>query len=81
MNLRHEPVDLPRFDRHLLGLLDGNRTHSALVDALEALVTKGTLTIRGSDPGPIDTASRRAIVAESLRQGLARLASGAFLVS
>ena len=80
-NLRHEAFDLPRFDRHLLELLDGNRTHSALVDALDVLVTQGTLTIRGSDPGPSDTASRRAIVAESLRQGLARLASRGFLVS
>ena len=81
VNLRHESVDLSRFDRHLLTLLDGNRTHSALVDALEALVTRGTLTIRGSDPGPNATASRCAIIAESLRQGLARLAGRAFLVS
>ena len=80
-NLRHETVDLSRFDRHLLGLLDGHRTHSELVDALDALVTEGKLTIRGSDPGPLDTASRRAIVAESLRQGLARLAGRALLVA
>jgi methyltransferase-like protein len=80
-NLRHVPFDLPRFDRHLLGLLDGCRTHGALVDALEALVTEGTLAIRGSNPGPLEPAARRAIVAESLRQGLTRLAAGAFLVA
>jgi hypothetical protein len=80
-NLRHEPFDPPRFDRYLLGLLDGHRTHSELVDALDALVTEGKLTIRGSDLGPLDTASRRAIVAESLRQGLARLAGHALLVA
>jgi SAM-dependent methyltransferase len=79
-NLRHEAVDLSRFDRHLLALLDG-RTRGALVDALEALVTDGTLAIRGSGPGPLDAAARRAIVAESLRQGLARLAAGALLVA
>src|SRR5206468_2876986 len=53
-NLRHEAFDLPRFDRQLLGLLDGSRTQGELVDALDALVTSGTLTIRGSDPGPLD---------------------------
>jgi SAM-dependent methyltransferase/methyltransferase-like protein len=80
-NLRHKPVDLPRFDRHLLRLLDGSRTHGELVDALDALVSEGTLTIRGSDPGPVDREARRAIVAESLRQGLSRLAATAFLVA
>jgi hypothetical protein len=44
-------------------------------------VTEGTLTIRGSEPGQGAAASRRAIVAESLRQGLARLAAKAFLVA
>jgi methyltransferase-like protein/SAM-dependent methyltransferase len=81
VNLRHEPFDLPRFDRHLLELLDGSRTHGELVDALDGLVTEGKLTIRGSDPGAIDAPSRRAIVAESLRQGLARLAAKALLVA
>jgi methyltransferase-like protein/SAM-dependent methyltransferase len=80
-NLRHESMDLPRFDRHLLDLLDGHRTHGELVDALDALVSEGTLAIRASDPGPMDSATRRAIVAESLRQGLARLAARAFLVA
>jgi methyltransferase-like protein len=80
-NLRHESFDLPRFDRHLLALLDGSRTHGELVSALDRLVTEGTLAIRGSDPGQTDAASRRAIVAESLRQGLARLAAEAFLVA
>jgi methyltransferase-like protein len=79
-NQRHEPLDLSRFDRHLLALLVGSRTHDELVDALDALVTEGTLTIRGSDPGPIDDAARRAIVAESFRQGLGRLAAMAFLL-
>jgi methyltransferase-like protein len=81
VNLRHESIDLTRFDRHLLGLLDGTRAHSALVNALDALVTEGSLAIRGSDPGPSDTAARTAIVAESLRLGLARLGSRAFLVA
>jgi SAM-dependent methyltransferase/methyltransferase-like protein len=80
-NLRHEPLDLPRFDRHLLGLLDGARTHDELADALDALVTEGQLTIRASDPRPTDAESRRAIIAESLRQGLNRLAARALLVA
>jgi hypothetical protein len=80
-NLRHQPHDLSRFDRHLLSLLDGSRTHGTLVDALDALVTNGTLTIRGSDPGPMESTARRAIIAESLCQGLGRLASWAFLVA
>jgi methyltransferase-like protein/SAM-dependent methyltransferase len=80
-NLRHMSLDLSRFDRHLLALLDGSRTHGELVDALEALVAEGTLAIRRSDPGPPDPAARRAIVAESLRQGLARLAARAFLLA
>ena len=80
-NLRHESSNLSRFDRHLLGLLDGRRTQGELVDALDALVTAGTLAIRGGDPSQNDPASRRAIVAESLRQGLARLAAVALLVA
>jgi SAM-dependent methyltransferase/methyltransferase-like protein len=80
-SLRHVSFDLPRFDRHLLALLDGSRTHGELVNALDRLVTEGTLAIRGSDAAATDAASRRAIVAESLRQGLARLAAMAFLVA
>ena len=79
-NLRHEPVTPTRFDRYLLGLLDGQRTHDELFAALDALVTDGKLTIRASQPGPLEPASRRTILAESLRQGLARLASRALLV-
>ena len=79
-NLRHESLDLPRFDRHLLRLLDGGRTQGELAEALEALVAEGQLTIRAGDPGPTDAASRRAIIAESVRQGLDRLAAQAFLV-
>jgi methyltransferase-like protein len=80
-NLRHEPCDLPRFDRHLLELLDGKRSLDQLVEALDALVTEGKLTIRASGSDPFDSASRRAIIAESLRQGLDRLASRALLVA
>jgi methyltransferase-like protein/SAM-dependent methyltransferase len=80
-NLKHEAADLPRFERHLLALLDGHRSHGDLLDALDALVTEGKLTIRGSESGPLDAAARRAIIAESLRQGLARLAACAFLVA
>ena len=80
-NLRHEPIAPSRFDRYLLGLLDGRRNHGQLVEALDGLVDEGKLSIRGSDPGPPDTASRRAIVTESFRQGLARLADRALLVS
>jgi hypothetical protein len=80
-NLRHESFDLPRFDRHLLGLLDGSRTHGELVDALDRLVAEGQLAIRGNDAGQTDTAARRAIIAESLRKGLARLGSLALLVA
>jgi methyltransferase-like protein len=79
-NLRHESVELQRFDRHLLGLLDGRRTHNALVDALDQLVTEGKLAIRGSVAGPLDATSRRSIIVESLWQGLARLADSALLV-
>jgi methyltransferase-like protein/SAM-dependent methyltransferase len=81
VSLRHEPFELPRFDRHLLALLDGSRTHGELVDALDGLVTDGKLAIRGSDPGQIEPPSRRAIVAESLHQGLARLAAKGLLVA
>lgn len=80
-NLRHEPVDPSRFDRYQLGFLDGHRTRGELVDALDALVTEDKLTIRGPSPGPLDPASRRAILAESLRQGLTRLASRALIVA
>ena len=67
--------------RILLGLLDGSRTQGGLADDLDALVTEGQLTIRAGDSGPTDAASRRAIIAESLRQGLDRLAARAFLVA
>jgi methyltransferase-like protein/cyclopropane fatty-acyl-phospholipid synthase-like methyltransferase len=80
-NLRHESIELKRFDRHLLGLLDGLRTHDALVDALDELVTEGKLSIRSRVAEPFDAATHRSIMAESLRQGLARLAGFALLVA
>jgi SAM-dependent methyltransferase/methyltransferase-like protein len=80
-NLRHEPVEISRFDRQLLALLDGRRLRSELADALEALVAEGTLTIRSTDGSTLDAAARRAIVADSLDLGLTRLASLALLVS
>jgi methyltransferase-like protein/SAM-dependent methyltransferase len=79
-NLRHQPVELKRFDRHLVGLLDGLRTHPALVDALNRLVEEGALSITGTGPGPLDPVAQRSIVADSVRQGLARLAGNALLV-
>ena len=80
VNLRHEQFDLPRFDRHLLALLDGRRTREDLVAALDGLVTEGRLTIRSHQPSPLDAASRRAILEEALHQGLVRLGELALLV-
>jgi SAM-dependent methyltransferase len=79
-NLRHQPVELKRFDRNLVSLLDGLRTQTALVDAMNRLVEEGALSITGVAPGPLDPAAQRAIVADSVRQGLARLARNALLV-
>jgi hypothetical protein len=80
-NRRHESFDLARFDRQLLALLDGQRRRSELADALDALVAEGTLTIQRTDAGPRDAAARRAIIVDSLENGLSRLASRAFLMS
>jgi methyltransferase-like protein/SAM-dependent methyltransferase len=80
-NLRHELFDPSRFERHLLQLLDGHRTESALVDALDALVTEGRLTLRTSGSGPLDPATRRTILAENLHLALRHLAGKALLVA
>jgi hypothetical protein len=47
---------------------------------MNRLVEEGALSITGVGPGPLDPAARRAIVADSVRQGLARLAGNALLV-
>jgi methyltransferase-like protein len=80
-NLRHQQVELSRFDRHLLALLDGQRTQPALVEALSRLVAEGTLAIKGAGPAPLDPAGTQAIVVDSTHKGLQRLASLALLVA
>ena len=80
-NLRHQVVDLGRFDRQVLRLLDGTRDREAIVGALITLIAEGALTIRSDDPSEPTPDRARQIVRDSLEQSLQRLAVSALLMS
>lgn len=79
-NLRHEMVDLEaEFDRQLLRLLDGTRTHAEIREALAEAVAAGALVI--SQDGAIveDRAKVIELFAGAVERQLKELAQNALL--
>lgn len=80
VNLRHQTVELTRLDRHVVQLLDGQHDRPALIEALERLVSEGSLDLRGAGPPPHSPERTRTIIAAALEGSLHRLASSALLI-
>lgn len=74
-NCRHESVVLEgRFERALLGLLDGNRTRGQLVDELVGLCLEGVVTVRAQSGEPVtDKQTLRQAMLRGLPSGLEML--------
>jgi methyltransferase-like protein/SAM-dependent methyltransferase len=79
-NLRHERVDLNKFDHHLLGHLDGNHNHTELIQLLEKMVTEGVLDVKQNDEPVQNSRLVRSILAEKLDLHLNNIAKAALLI-
>ncbi len=79
-NLRHRPVNLSEFDRRLLPLLDGSRTHSELVEAMQKIVAEQGLNIQQDGKPVTDPPQQRQLIARMVEQQLPRMAVGALLI-
>ena len=73
---RHRQLELNDFDRRLLPLLDGSRTQAELLDALQALVASGKLTLPAADGDSTPLPDRLGVV---LFDCLRRFAGGGLL--
>jgi SAM-dependent methyltransferase/methyltransferase-like protein len=80
-NRRHEPLRLDPFDRHLIGLLDGTRDPSSLIDLLVAAAADGRLIVMNAEQQQVTDyeGTKRAFDA-ALPEALSRLARAALLV-
>jgi SAM-dependent methyltransferase len=79
-NLRHEVVDLPPFLCQVVVHLDGTRDRAALVEALAALVVRGTIAVSLEGKSVTDAGQAAALVRESLTECLAWVARNSLLV-
>lgn len=80
-NLRHETVGLDAVAQHILPVLDGTRDRAALLDYVEELIRKGTLTARQDDKVIADPAQIRGVARQAVEQTLTRLAQNALLLN
>ena len=80
-NRQHEPVRLEYFDRSVLVLLDGTRDRAQLVEVLTQLAVNGQLAIWKDTQRVQNATLMPAILVESLRESLTRLARFALLVA
>jgi methyltransferase-like protein/SAM-dependent methyltransferase len=80
VNLRHEPINLDAFNRHLLHLLDGKRDRDAIVAGLAEVVARGELEVR--DKGELVTRGARlnSILREAVDENLIKLAKSGLLL-
>jgi hypothetical protein len=79
-NLRHEPINLRPLDVRLLGLLDGTRERTELVETLLQEFHGGELSI-SQDGRPVgEIAQARQILAGFIAECLPRFASAALLL-
>jgi SAM-dependent methyltransferase len=80
-NRRHEAVACDVFDRYLLSLLDGNRSHADLIELLVQASESGQLVVTDEQRQPRSGNDARPVFATALPETLSRLARQAFLVS
>jgi methyltransferase-like protein/ubiquinone/menaquinone biosynthesis C-methylase UbiE len=78
--LRHRTIILGDFDRLILALLDGSRTHEQLVEEALGAVQRGEFSIQKKDQPVTDLSEARQVIVESLPIVLKRLGRAALLV-
>jgi methyltransferase-like protein len=79
-NRRHERVQLGKFERHLVSLLDGKHDRTELIEELTVLATDGTLNVSVDDQIVTDSAEVRKLMTIALEDALARLGRAAILI-
>jgi methyltransferase-like protein len=81
-SLRHEQVELEaEFDRQLLRLLDGRRTHDEIRDALAEAVAAGDLVISQDGTVVQDQVKIRELFSSAVERQLSELAKNALLLA
>jgi methyltransferase-like protein len=81
VNLRHDPVNLDLFNRHLLALLDGTRDRNAIVASLAELVGKGVLQVQDKGETVKAGPDLDRILHEAVNENLPKLGRAALLLS
>ena len=79
-NRRHEGLQLGKFERHLISLLDGKHDRAELIEELTVLAAHRTLNVSVDDKIVTDSAEIRKIMAVALEDALHRLARAAILI-
>jgi methyltransferase-like protein/SAM-dependent methyltransferase len=80
-NRRHEAIACDLFDRYLLSLLDGNRTHADLIELLVQASESGQLVVTDDQRQPRSGNDARPVFATAVPATLHRLVLQALLVS
>lgn len=80
VNRRHHVVELNGLDRHLLGLLDGTRDRTTLLNDLRGAVASGELEIQRQGQPLRDSDETNAVLCAWLEPGLRHLAHSALLI-
>jgi methyltransferase-like protein len=79
-NLRHRGIELSKFDRLVLGRLDGKHDRPALLEELVDLVARGEFTMHKDDGPILDDREIRSHLAAALDESLRGLARSALLL-
>ena len=79
-NRRHEGLQLGKFERHLISLLDGKHDREELIEELAVLAANKTLNVSIDERIVTDSAEIRKIMAIALEDALHRLARAAVLI-
>jgi methyltransferase-like protein/2-polyprenyl-3-methyl-5-hydroxy-6-metoxy-1,4-benzoquinol methylase len=79
-NRRHERLQLGKFERQLVPLLDGKHDRTELIEELTVLATDGTLNVSVDDQVVTDSAEVRKFVTIALEDALQRLSHAAILI-
>ncbi|WP_146118891.1 methyltransferase regulatory domain-containing protein [Blastopirellula marina] len=82
-NGRHELIKLDDLTRHIVTLVDGEKTHHEIRNGLKTMLTDGTLTMRkdGEAMEPPSGEVLERIASEALAKALDRLSKAAMLIS
>ena len=80
-NRRHERLQLGKFERQLVPLLDGKHDRTELIEELTVLATDGTLNVSVDDQILTDLVEIRKFVTIALEDALQRLSRAAIVIT